>query len=67
MPGGAGELEDDSLIKALLDHVERQEENENRSNNQISQSDTPPLLPKFRSFSEVSTTGNIEIYIYFLK
>jgi hypothetical protein len=58
LPGGAAELEDDSLIKALLDHVERQEENENRSNNQMQgRSDTPPLLPKFRSFSEVSTTA----------
>ena len=45
------ELEDDSLIKALLEHVERQDS---------SSSPRPqPIVNQSRSFSDVTNRGNV--------
>ena len=46
-------LDDDSLIKALLDHVERQDRQDDEPTEQIK-----PNLPKQRTFDEVALAGN---------
>ena len=53
LPAG-DELEDDSLIKALLEHVERQDSSS-------SPRPAPTTVNQFRSFADVTTRG-----IYFL-
>ena len=51
LPAG-DELEDDSLIKALLEHVERQDSSS-------SPRPAPPAVNQFRSFADVTTRGII--------
>ena len=46
-------LDDDSLIKALLDHVERQDRQDDEPTEQAK-----PSLPKQRTFDEVALAGN---------
>ena len=54
LPAG-DELEDDSLIKALLEHVERQD-----SNSSPRPVETTANQLQFRSFADVTTRGNIK-------